>query len=171
MTTTFRQFLPLFGAAALALFATGCGESAESPGSSSGSTSDNLKAVGAEVGKAVDTAKTEANKAGAEVGKALEAAKEEASGAAKAVQQAASEAGSAVQEKLSALAAEVKKLIAEGKGSEAMQKLQGAIANLKLTPEQQKMIDDLKAQISQAVSKEGVDAAKKAVTDALKPKP
>ncbi len=171
MTTTVRQLLPLFGAAALALFATGCGEAPESTSNTSGSGSDTLKNVSTEVGKAVEAAKTEANKAGAEVGKAVEAAKEGASGAAKAVQQVASEAGAAAQEKLTALAAEVKKLIAEGKGSEAMQKLQAAIANLKLTPEQQKMIDDLKAQISQALSKDGVDSAKKAVTDALKPKP
>lgn len=125
--------------------------------------------------KAVEAAaKTAAEKtkaAGQEVAKAVEAAKPQLQEAAKVVQAAVADAGAAAQAKFTETVAEVKKLIAEGKTSEAAQKVSAALAGLKLTPEQQKTIDELKAQAQAALSSKGVEDAKKAVGDLLKPKP
>lgn len=112
-----------------------------------------------------------APKAAAEAPKAVDATKEKLQDAAKAVQGAVADAGAAAQEQFNGLVADVKKLIAEGKTTEAVQKVQAAFSNLKLTPEQQKIVDDLKKQAQDALSKKGVEAATKAVGDLFAPKP
>jgi hypothetical protein len=108
---------------------------------------------------------------GTEVTQAVEAAKPQVQEAAAAVQKAATETGAAMQAQFNAVVEDVKKLIAEGKGTEAMQKITSALGSFKLTPEQQKVIDDLKQKAQAAFSKEGVDAATKAVGNLLQPKP
>ncbi len=156
---------PLFGILATitaAAVLSGCGESSSSSGSAS-SPPPPPPAPAATVAEA-------AKKVGAEVTQAVEAAKPQVQEAAKAVQQAVSDAGAAAQQKFNDLVAEVKKLIADGKGTEAAQKLQSAFAGLSLSPEQQKMIDDLKKQAQDALSKKGIDSATKAAGDLLKPK-
>lgn len=131
-------------------------------------TTETVKAAVDDAAKAaVETTKT----ASEEVAKAVEAAKPQLEEAAKVVQTAVADAGAAAQAKFTEMVAEVKKLIAEGKGTEALQKAKAALADLKLTPEQQKMLDDLKAQAQAALSAEGVEKATKAVGDLLKPKP
>ncbi len=158
---------------------TGCGDnsggSASGSGSESGSAAPGAGTAAESVKAAVDdAAKTavETTKAASqEVARAVESAKPQLEEAAKVVQAAVADAGAAAQAKFTEMVAEVKKLIDEGKGAEALQKAKAALANLKLTPEQQKMIDDLKAQAQAALSSEGVDKATKAVGDFLKPKP
>lgn len=84
----------------------------------------------------------------AEAPKAAEAAKTQVQDAANAVKAAA--AGAAVQKQLTDLAAEVKGLIAEGKGTEALQRLTDGLKGLKLNPDQQKFVDGLKQQAQEA---------------------
>lgn len=97
-----------------------------------------------EAAKTVGKETTEAAKAvSQEAAKATDATKEKLQEAANAVKAAVADAGPAAQETLNNLVAEVKKLIADGKGTEAAQKVQSALAGLKLSPEQQKIVDDL----------------------------
>lgn len=106
----------------------------------------------------------------AEAPKAVEAPKTVVEEAAKVVQQVAADAGAAAQKQFNDLVADVKKLVAEGKGPEALAKLQSAVSGLKLTGDQQGTLDALKKQIQEAVSQKGVEAATKAVGDLFKPK-
>jgi hypothetical protein len=91
--------------------------------------------------------------------------------AAKVVQQVAADAGAAAQKQFNDLVAEVKQLVAEGKGPEAWAKLQSAVSGLKLTGDQQGTLDALKKQVQESASQKGVEAATKAVGDFFKPKP
>ena len=124
----------------------------------------------AAVEAAAKTAAETTKAASQEVSKAMEAAKPHLQEAAKVVKAAVNDASVAAQAQFTNVVADVKKLIAEGKGSEAMQKVKTAIGDFKLTPEQQKSIDDLLQQAKAALSKENVESAKKAVGDLLKPK-
>ncbi len=163
MKTYFAGFLALTSALSLL---TGCSESSNS-GAAGGSTPPAPQAPPAPpVAAVAETAK----KVGAEAVQAVEAAKPQVQEAAKVVQQAVTDAGAAAQQKFNDLVAQVKKLIAEGKGTEAVQALTSATSALKLSPEQQKTLDDLKAQAQAALSKKGAEAATKAVGDLLKPK-
>lgn len=91
--------------------------------------------------------------------------------AVKSVTDDAAATSAATQQKLTELAADVKQLVAEGKTTEAMQKVESTLAGLKLTPEQQKVIDGFKQQVQDALAKKTADSATKAATDLLKPKP
>lgn len=91
--------------------------------------------------------------------------------AAKVATQLATDAGNAAQKQFLDLVTEVKQLVADGKSSEALAKLQTALANLKLTPEQQTLVDSIKKQAQEAISQKGVEAASKALGDLFKPKP
>lgn len=167
----------------LASLLTGCGDNSTSSGGGAGGSASPpppapapaAAPVAEAAKKAVDSAAqatTEAAKAvGQETAKAADATKEKLQEAAKAVQAAVAEVAPAAQEKFNALVAEVKKLIADGKGTEAVQKLQSAFSGLQLTPEQQKMVDDLKKAAQDALSKKGIEAATKAASDFLAPKP
>lgn len=163
-----RYLIACLAAVGLATFATGCSESSETSGS--GTT------TGGAASSAVDSTKSAVESAAGAVSEAAKKAGEttaaEVKDAAKAVQGAVADAGAAAQQKVNDLIAEARKLIADGKGSEALQKIKAAVANLKLTPEQQKMIDDLTKQAQAALAKTGAgaEAAAKAVGEALKPK-
>lgn len=69
---------------------------------------------------------------------------------------------------------EARKLIANEKINEAVTVL-NVIANLKLTPEQQALVDNLKQKaqkfLADAAAKKATEGASKAIGDALKPKP
>ena len=176
MKTTLLTFVTSLG---LAAFLTGCGDSSSSSSASAPApTPPPAPAAPAKpaepVTKAVEAAgkatTNAAQVAGQEAAKATDATKEKLQEAAKVVQAAAAEAGAVAQEKFNTFVADVKKLIADGKTSEAIQKVQSAFSGLKLSADQQKTVDDLKKQASEALTKQGVDAASKAVGDLLKPK-
>lgn len=140
----------LAGAALLA----GCGDSSSSDSSSpAGSAS-------AAISEATDAAKKTASEAAATVEKA-------ATDATAAAKKTTDSAVAAVNAQYQSAVEAIKKLIADGKGTEAMAKLKDLTANLKLTPEQQKMVDDLMAQAQKALAG-GTDAAKKAADSLLK---
>lgn len=107
--------------------------------------------------------------------KVVEAAKTAAQEAAKVARDVAADVAAAAQKQFDTTVAEVKALIAEGKGSEALSKIQSAFSSTKLSSDQQSVVDGLKKQIQEAVTKagveKGVDAAAKAVGDLFKPKP
>jgi len=105
-----------------------------------------------------------------ETEKAVEAVKTQAAEAAKVVQTVATDAAAAAQKKFNDLVAEVKTLLAEGKGTEALQKLQGSISGMKLSTDQQSIVDTLKKQVQDSMAKKGAEAATKAVGDLFKPK-
>jgi len=148
---------------------TGCGDSASDSGSAEGGGT--VEPMRAAVESAAKSAADATKAAGDEVTKAYEAAKPQLEEAAKAVRAAAADAGAAAQAAFTDAVSEVRKLIQDGKGSEAMQKLNAALANLKLTPEQKEKIEELKRKAQEVFSAKGVESAKQAASDLFKPKP
>lgn len=144
------KFIPSFAAllAGLALL-SGCGDSSSSNGGAAQTMSETAEA-----------AKKSASDATAAVGQA-------ATDATAVVKKTADEASAAINTQYQSAVEAVKKLIADGKGSEALAKLKDLTANLKLTPEQQKMVDDLMAQAQKALGST-TDAAKKTADSLLK---
>lgn len=100
---------------------------------------------------------------------------QKATDAAKVAGQAATDAGQAVVAKVQEAVKKTQDLISQNKLQEAQTKLQEAqdavkaLAAVKLTPEQEKLVADLKAKIEQAVQtlKATGSSAAKAVQDAL----
>ncbi len=90
--------------------------------------------------------------------------------AAKVAQQFAVDAGATAQKQFTDLVTDVKQLVADGKTAEAITRLQTAISSLKLSADQQRIVDSLKKQAQDAVTQKGVDAATKVVGDLFKPK-
>lgn len=140
----------LAGAALLA----GCGDS------SSSDSSNPAGSASAAISEATEAAKKTASDATA-------AASAAAADVADAAKKTTDSAVAAVNAQYQSAVEAVKKLIADGKGAEALAKLKDLTANLKLTPEQQKMVDDLMAQAQKALAG-GTDAAKKAAEGLLK---
>lgn len=162
-------WLVTLAGSALVLGLSGCSDpNAPSEETTPGTTNAAAVSTSAQVAGAL-TATVE--RVGTEVTQAVEAAKPQVEEVASAVQKAATETGAAMQAQFNTVVEEVKKLIADGKGTEALQKITSALGSFKLTPEQQKVIDDLKQKAQAAFSKEGVDAAAKAVGNLLQPKP
>ena len=156
-------------AAVLAL-ANGCGKEAPPTGETPKATAEPVPA--AEAVKAVTEATSEAQKA-VEAPKA--AAEQAAAAAAEAAQAAATQAVAAATAAAApaAMSAQVQGLIDQAKGLVTNQKYQEALtvvqelSNLKLTPEQQKLVDGLKAQIQTALTKAATTDPASAVGNVL----
>ncbi|MFN0067911.1 MAG: hypothetical protein ACKVYV_09775 [Limisphaerales bacterium] len=137
-----------------AVLLAGCGDSTNTSGTGTSG------GVSATISEATEAAKKTASDSAAAVEKT-------ASDASAAAKKATDDAMAAVNTQYQSAIESVKKLIAEGKGTEAMSKLKDLTSNLKLTPEQKKMVDDLMAQAQKALAG-GADAAKKTVDNLLK---
>jgi len=96
------------------------------------------------------------------VEKAAEQAKTAAQATATDAQKLAADAAAAAQAKAQDVIGQAKSLVDSGKYTEAMSLLQQKLVGLKLTPEQQKLVDDLKAQVQKALGSATKDATKAA---------
>jgi len=148
MKTKLRMILPALAAVALA---SGCSKNEEP------ATSEASKAANSTIADAANAA-----------AKTSEALKQTAEKTQADVQKAAEQAqaiGTTATEKIQALIDSAKKLMGEDKWTEALNILQ-QLANSKLTPEQQQLVDDLKKQVQQHLTQ---GAAEKTL-DALQKK-
>ena len=173
-----KAALLTIGIAAAGLFVTGCGDSGTTNSASTPPPPPPAPAPAAPApakpAEPVKTVTEAAKPVVAEADKAAAAAKTAAENDAKVAKDVAADVAAAAQKQFDATVAEVKKLVAEGKGTEALAKVQSAFSSMKLTGDQQSVVDGLKKQIQEAVTKagveKGVDAASKAVGDLFKSK-
>jgi predicted Zn-dependent protease len=118
-------------------------------------------------------ADAELKQAGAELKQAADDATQQAKDVAGSVSQTATQAAADLKpatneatEQANNLFAQAKSFMAEKKYSEALNSLK-QLSNLKLTPEQQKMLDDLKQQVQAALAKAGATEAASKLGDVL----
>jgi hypothetical protein len=92
-------------------------------------------------------------------------AQEAAKKAAAEAQKQAGDAAAAAQAQVQGIVDQAKSLLAEKKYADALNLLQQKLAGLKLTPDQQKLVDGLKEQIQQALASSGLNEAAKSAGD------
>lgn len=131
-------------AVAAMFMVTGCEQKSESPSTAGGESAPESKGVAESVKEAAKPVVEEATKA-------YEAAKPAVEQAAKDVKEAATTAMSDATAKANSMIDQAKKLISETKYSEAKD-IVSQLTSMKLTPEQEKLVADLKAQIDKAIA-------------------
>ncbi|NLH73860.1 MAG: hypothetical protein GX456_12470 [Verrucomicrobia bacterium] len=134
-------------AVAMSAFLCGCSKQSES-------TSDAGKSQ-----KTIDSTVSGMQKS---AGAAAEQAKEAVQATAAGAQNQASEVAAAAQAQVQTVIDQAKNLVNQGKHTEALSLLQQKLAGLKLTPEQQKLVDGLKEQIQKALSSAAKETTKTA---------
>jgi len=139
---------PLCLAVAVVALSTGCSKE-ESPTPTANQTAEATK-------KAVGDVVTDVKQA---AGKAVDD-----------VKQKATDAAAAADSQVKALIDQAKSLVSEKKYSEALNVVKDKLSALKLTPEQQSMVDSLKQEIQKAMASLSGSDASKAASDLLKPK-
>lgn len=143
-----QRFVALVSLAiAMSAFLCGCSKQSES-------TLDASKSQ-----KAIDSTVSDMQKS---AGAAAEKAKEAVNATAADAQKQVSEAAAAAQAQVQTIIDQAKSLVNQGKHTEAMSLLQQKLAGLKLTPEQQKLVDGLKEQIQKALSSAAKETTKTA---------
>ena len=131
-------------------YLTGCRQSTESTPTETGdaaTTTDTRTTTE----KVTDSVKEAAKPVVEEVNKAVEAAKPAVEEAAKEVKEAAETVVADTTTKANDLIAQAKKYISETKYSDATNIL-NQLSNMKLTPEQEKLVADLKTQVQKAMT-------------------
>lgn len=174
------RFISLFAGASALVLLSGCGDSQESTGAATGGgsgaaapakTTETSSAVSSAVNGTVTAVTETAKTTGDEAARIAEKAKKEMQEAAAAAESTMKDAGAAAQETVDKLVAQVKSLIEEGKGAEALDQIKSAVGNLKLSPEQQAKVDDLLKKAQEMLSQDGMKKAADAVGGLLQPKP
>ena len=150
MKTTIHLIVP---ALAVLLLASGCSKNEEPPAPST-----------PEARKTTDSAMAEAANAVTKSSEALKQAAEKTQAEAQRAVEQSQAIGAAATEKAQALLDSAKKLADQNNWSEVMSVLQ-QLANVKLTPEQQQLVDDLKKQAQQHLTR---GAGEKALDGLLK---
>jgi len=148
-------------AAVAALFVAGCEQKTESPESgTAGGSGGSSPGLGEAISEAAKPIVDEASKAVESVQPAVEKAAGD-------VKEAASSVVSDTKSQADALIAQASKLVQEARYSDAGKVIE-QLASMKLTPEQEKLVEDLKTQIQKALSSLSTTNAAQAVGNLLK---
>jgi len=131
-------------------FLAGCGQSTDSNQPSGDGANAPTESQGT-TKSVTETVKEAAQPVVDEVNKAVEAAKPAVEEAAKEVKEAANTVVADTTSKANELIAQAKKYISETKYSDATNIL-NQLSNMKLTPEQEKLVADLKTQVQKAMT-------------------
>jgi hypothetical protein len=148
--------------ASAAWFAGGCSKQEETAPQSSTEVQRTVESAPTTADRSVNAVR-DAGKTTADVVKSVE---QEASQTKAAVEKTVTDTAAQTADQVQNLIDSAKKLIAENKGAEALELL-GKLSNVKLSSDQQQLVNSLKQQVEQALSKQATGEAQKAAEDAV----